>query len=108
MTYDQAVARASAAFAAGLLDATKMPAAVTATIDAMRVLAGGDMDAKVIPVAVADQVRRDVMLRFADALTARLRPAIERDLGIELAERVDHHVADIIAAAIQPTTETEK
>jgi hypothetical protein len=101
MNYKQAVEHASAAFAAGLLDPAKMPEAVAATIDAMRVLQG-EPTAQLIRVDVADQVRRDVMLHFAEGLTARLRPAIEADLGTEAAELVDHHVTRVIADAILP------
>jgi hypothetical protein len=104
MRYDEAVKRASALFAASLLDPAKTPEATAATVRAMLVLAGGDMTAKTIPIAVADQVKRDVMLHFADGLTAKLRPAIERDLGAELAERVDDEVVRVIAdAIIRPT-----
>jgi hypothetical protein len=107
VTYEEAVRRASAAFAAGMLDKSKMPAAVEATLDAMRVFIG-DMDAREIPVDVADQVRRDVMLHFGDNLSAKLRPAIEKDLGTRTAEIVDDHVVRIIADAIQPTAEKKK
>lgn len=97
MTYDEAVRRAVAEMVAAMADPNKSVAG--AMEQAVRV-AAGDMNATVVPVELAERVRRDVFIAFGDAMADRLRPRLEGQLGPAVADVVDLHITGIIGDVI--------